>query len=369
MNVLFITNHLNVGGITSYVFSLCRGLKKAGHNIYIASSGGDCLTRFTEAGVIFISVPLNTKSEGNVFKMAISFLRLLRDIREKEIQVIHTNSRVTQVLGKLLSSKTGVAHVTTWHGFFKPRWLRRIFPCWGDKTIAISEQVKAHLLNEFKADPDDIRLIYSGIDPDKVKLKEPLSRSEVKKRLGLKEEGAVVGIIARLSDVKGHLYLIRAMKKVLKEFPDAQLLIVGQGRMEDELVALAEELKIKNRVFFIPKAGNIAELLYIMDVFVMPSLKEGLGLGLMEAMAASKAVVGSAVGGIKSLIQDGETGLLVGPQDVSGLAEAILELLKDPAKAAIMGNRARISISENFSLDKMLKLTEGVYRECLNEKG
>ena len=368
MNILFITNHLNVGGITSYVFSLCRGLKDSGHNVYIASSGGDCLTRFTESGIIFIPVPLNTKSEGNIFKIGFSFVKLIREIKEKEIQIVHTNSRVTQVLGSLLRNKTGVAHVTTWHGFFKPKWLRRVFPCWADKTIAISEQVKEHLLNEFKADPDKVRLIYSGIDPDKVKLKEPLSRSEVKKKLGLKEEGAVVGIIARLSDVKGHLYLIRAMKTVIKEFPDAQLLIVGQGRMESELVALTEELKIKDNVFFIPKAGSIAELLYIMDVFVMPSLEEGLGLGLMEAMAASKAVVGSAVGGIKSLIQDKETGLLVGPQDASGLAAAILELLKDPARAAIMGNRARVFISENFSLDKMLKLTEEVYQECLNGK-
>ncbi len=368
MNILFITNHLNVGGVTSYVFSLGRGLKKQGHNVYVASSGGDCLTRFTEDGIIFIPVPIRTKSEINVFKIGISFFKLLKDIQEKQIQIVHTNTRVTQVLGNLLKRKTGVIHVTTWHGFFKRRWFRRVFPCWADKTIAISEQVKEHLLSEFQASPENIRLINNGIDLEKVKLKEPLSRSEVKTKLGIKV-GPVIGIIARLSDVKGHVYLIRSMKRVLKEFPDAQLLVVGEGRMERELIRLTEELKIGDSVFFIHRSQNIAELLYIMDVFVMPSLKEGLGLGLMEAMAASKAVVGSAVGGIKSLIQDKENGLLVRPQDVNGLSEAIKELLKDPARAAIMGNKARIFINQNFSLEKMLKKTEEVYQECLNAKG
>ncbi len=365
MNILFITNHLNVGGITSYVLSLSRALHKAGHKVYLASSGGECLTRFTEGGIIFIPVPTRTKSEINVFKIGSSFLRLLKDIREKQIQIVHTNSRVTQVLGYLLKRKTGVAHVTTWHGFFRPRWFRRVFPCWADKTIAISEQVMAHLLSEFKADPDSVRLVYNGIDLEKIRLKEPLTRRQVKDRLGL-GEGPVVGIIARLSEVKGHVYLIRAMDKVLRKFPDAQLLIVGEGRIEKDLVRLVAELKIGKNVTFIPRCADIAELYYIVDVFVMPSLKEGLGLGLMEAMAGAKAVVGSAVGGIKNLIKDGENGLLVGPKDVEGLSRAILELLDEPDRAAILGNNARIFISRNFSLEKMLNQTLEVYRECLD---
>jgi glycosyltransferase involved in cell wall biosynthesis len=364
MNILFITNHLNVGGVTSYVLSLSRGLKQLGHNVYVASSGGDCLTRFTEEGIIFIPVPIMTKSEANIFKIGASFFKLLKDIREKDIQIVHTNSRVTQVLGNFLKN-SGVVHVTTWHGFFRRRWFRRVFPCWADRTIAISEQVMEHLISEFKASVNNVRLVYNGVDMEKVKLKEPLNRSEVKTRLGL-GEGPVVGIIARLSDVKGHQYLIRAMKKVLEKFPAAQLLIVGEGKMEKELLGLVKELKIQDSVIFIPRSSDIAELYYIMDVFVMPSLKEGLGLGLMEAMAGSKAVVGSAVGGIKNLIRDRDNGLLVAPQDVDGLSNAILELLNNPAAAAIMGNNARIFINQNFSLEKMLKQTEEVYKECLN---
>ncbi len=367
MNILFLANHLNTGGVTSYVFSLVLGLKHRGHNVYVASSGGDCLTSFTQQGIIFIPVPLRTKSEVNVLKIGVSFLKLLKEIQEKQIQIVHSNTRVTQVLGQLLKLKTGVCHVTTWHGFFQVRWFRKVFPCWADKTIAISQQVREHLLNEFKAPVENIRLISTGIDLEKIKLKEPLSRSEVKIKLGLKD-GPVVGIIARLSDVKGHAYLIRAMKQVLNEFPDTQLFIVGEGRMEAELVRLCREIKIEDNVVFFPKCQNIAEVLYIMDVFVMPSLEEGLGLGLMEAMAGAKAVVGTSVGGIKSLIQHNDTGLLVGPRDVDGLAAAIRELLSDPVKAAIMGNKARIFINKNFSLEDMLKKTEEVYQECLNAR-
>ena len=138
--------------------------------------------------------------------------------------------------------------------------------------------------------------------------------------------------------------------------------------MEAELIRLGEELGIAKSVVFIPRSQDIAQLYYIMDVFVMPSLKEGLGLGLMEAMAASKAVVGSAVGGIKNLIRDKDNGLLVGAQDVEGLRKAILELLSDPAASAVMGNRARIFVNDNFSLEKMLRKTEEVYAECLSPK-
>jgi glycosyltransferase involved in cell wall biosynthesis len=103
-----------------------------------------------------------------------------------------------------------------------------------------------------------------------------------------------------------------------------------------------------------------------MDLFVMPSIKEGLGLGLMEAMSWGKAVIGSEVGGIKNLIRHGYNGLLVRPADAEELSCAIIELLQDPVKASILGNNARLFITENFSLEKMVSGTERVYRECLS---
>jgi len=368
MNILFLTNHLNVGGITTYVFSLAKGLKDRGHKAYVASSGGDSLTRFTEQGIIYIPIPIRTKSEANIFKLGLSFFKLISHIKQKDIDIIHSNTRVTQVLGCLLERYTHKTHITTCHGFFTKRFSRRLFPCWGSRIIAISESVREHLIEDFGVRAENISLVYNGIDLERLKLRYAQNREEVKLKFGL-GNGPVAGIVARLSDVKGHIFLIRAMKLVLEKFPDAQLLIVGEGRMKNTLDRLTAELKIEKNVFFIPKVNNIQDALYIMDLFVMPSIKEGLGLGLMEAMSWGKAVIGSEVGGIKNLIRHGYNGLLVRAADAEALSRAIIELLQEPVKASVLGNNARLFISENFSLEKMVCETERVYRECLNEKG
>ena len=367
MNILFLTNHLNVGGITSYTLSLAKGLKNNGHKVYIASSGGDSLTRFTEQGIVYIPIPIRTKSEINFFKIGLSFLKLLGQIKEKDIQVIHSNSRVTQVLGFFLQRFSHRPHITTWHGFFKKRLSRKLFPFWPDRIIAISESVRDHLIAEFCAPKEAVRLVYNGIDLERLKLQNFKNRDEVKKSFAL-GAGPVIGIIARLSQVKGHVFLIQAMKSVLDKIPAAQLLIVGEGRIKTKLTRLSAELEIEKNVFFIPKVYNLAEALYIMDIFVMPSLAEGLGLGLMEAMAWGRPVIGSDVGGIKNLIRNGDNGLLVRPTDARGLSAAIIELLEDPVKASTLGNNARVFITENFSLEKMVSETEGVYQECLDLK-
>ena len=364
MNILYITNHLNIGGITSYVLSLASGLKKRGHNVYLASSGGQLLPRFIEEGIVYIPIPIKTKQEFGP-KVIISRVKLSAAIKRYDIDIVHSNSRTTQVLGCLLSRAAGIPHISTCHGFFKKRFFRRVFPCWGKKVVAISVQVKEHLILDFGVAQEDIFVIHNGIDADKFRPRDEKSRMEFKKRLGL-SAGPVIGIVARLSDVKGHVYLIEAMREVLDANKEAQLVIVGEGRMKEKLVKLAGELKIVNSTFFMPEVEDTRDVLSAMDLFVMPSLKEGLGLALMEAMAAGLAVVASDIGGIKTLIKDGESGLLVEPADVRGLSAAITELLRNPAKAESLGRKARVFISENFSEEKMVSETEKAYSKCLN---
>jgi len=366
MNILFITNHLNVGGITSYVFTLACGLKKKGHNIYIASSGGELSSKFREAGIISIPVPLKTKKEISP-KIIFSLFKLSAIIREKKIDIIHSHSRTTQVLGCWLKKFTGVKHIFTCHGFFKRRFLRRIFPCWGDGIIAISQQVKEHLIDDFKLLVEVIAVVNNGIDIDRFKKVTSKPKAEIKKKFGL-NTGAVIGIIARLSDVKGHKYLIEAMKIVLREYPDSSLLIMGTGKTQKDLSGLTDNLGIKKSVFFVPEIPDTTDALAVADIFVMPSLQEGLGLALMEAMAAGKAVIGSNVGGIKTLIQDGRNGLLVEPADSPALAQAILTLLNDPAKRLELGKEAQDFIQNNFSQEKMVLETEKEYLNCLSAK-
>ena len=360
MNILFIANHLNVGGISSYLFTLASGLKQNGHNIYIASAGGELLDKFSALGVKHIRVPLSTKNEISP-KIIISFLKLKKEINRQGIDLIHSNSRTTQVLGDLLSLYSARPHIFTCHVFFKPKLSRRIFPCWGKAVIAISQQVKEHLVADLKLDEARIRVINNGIDVQS--FGDFSSREKLRKGLGI-GDSFLVGIIARLSDVKGHTYLLKAMQCVIKNFPSAKLLIVGEGKMKEALVCEADTLGIKDNVLFLAQAAGTEDVLAAMDVFVMPSLQEGLGLALMEAMAQGLAVVGSAVGGIKTLIEDKQNGLLVEPADQSSLAEAIIRLLSDKRMRQDLGTNARKFIAHNFSKEKMLKDTEGVYRQC-----
>lgn len=359
MNILYIANHLNTGGITSYLLTLVSGLKKRGHNIYIASSGGVKLPRFIEKGVNFVRIPIKTKQELSP-KIILSMIKLYGIIKKNNIGLIHSHSRTTQVLGCLLSKTTGVTHIFTCHGFFKRRPLRRIFPCWGRKVIAISQQVKEHLINDFGVPRDDIILIHNGIDVKKFEPHSAEKKEQARFKLGL-SKGAVIGIVARLSDVKGHAYLIEAFKNVLEKTPDAQLLIAGEGKMKDELVSLTQRLGIGKSVYFIPEVEDTNDVLSAIDVFVMPSLKEGLGLALMEAMACGLPVVGSDIGGIRSLIKNRESGLLVKTADAFGLSEAISELLQNPEEAKSFGAKARAFINENFSDSAMALETERVY--------
>jgi glycosyltransferase involved in cell wall biosynthesis len=319
--------------------------------------------------MVYIPIPIDTKKEVSP-KILRCLFRLSGLIKKYNIDLVHSHTRTTQVLGALLNKFTAVSHVSTCHGFFKPRLFRKIFPCWGEKVIAISESVKEHLIEDFHVRESDIRVIHNGIDVEKFSPAGGFAfgekiKTEIKNNLGL-SDGPTIGIVARLSDVKGHIYLIRAMELVLKQFPHAQLLIIGEGKMKGELVGLTKRLGIQENIFFIPEVSDTKEVLSIMDIFVMPSLKEGLGLALMEAMASGLAVIGSDVGGIKSLIQDGSNGLLVKPADINGLAQKILELLQDQRKREALGKAAKLFIQQNFSHERMVLETERVYLECLN---
>ena len=364
MNILIIANHFNAGGISSYILNLARGLVARGHRVYVASRGGQWLKRLACYGIEHIYVPLHTKSIVSPRILSAYFI-LRKVILEKDIGIMHSQTRVSSVLAYWVSRKTTVPFVSTAHGFFRPRWERRVFPCWGERVIAISDAVKEHLVKDFKVNEDTIRRVHNGIDIVP-RLSSLVTRpEEIRQSFGLKE-GPVVGIIARLSEVKGHCYLIKAMKKVIDAIPEAELLSVGDGKIKKGLEDLARSLHIENRIHFIPTVSDTALALSVMDVFVMPSLQEGLGLAIMEAMRAGIPVIGSQVGGIASLIKDGETGLLVRPADSEGLAMAIINILKDRKKARALCDNATKMIVKEFSLERMALDTEKVYQECLS---
>lgn len=365
MNILILGTHFRTGGITSYCLTLIKELRAAGHKVIVVTGGGNCVEDLEALGVLHIKMNLRTKSELSL-KLLLALPRLKRIVLEENIDVIHSQTRVTQVLGHWLSRATGRPMVTTCHGFFKPKWGRRLLPCWGEKVIAISKAVRAHLLEDFHVPEEQIALIPNGVDVHRFKSVSAEKREELRHQWNV-SRNPVIGIIARLSSVKGHTYLIQAMPYLVKHFPNLKCLIVGEGAMERELKKQVARLDLEDNVLFYKVIHHTANMLPIFDVFVMPSLQEGLGLSAMEAQAAALPVVASRVGGLPDLIEDGETGLLVEPQNASALAEAILKLLNDPGLAKRIGRRAQSFIETHCGSEKTAQETLRIYEGVIHD--
>lgn len=370
MNILFLTTHFNEGGISRYCLNLGIQLKKEGHGVYVASSGGDLVEVLERSGIEHIKINLRTKSELSL-KIWCALFRFKKPLCEKNIQLIHAQTRVAQVLACWISKFYKIPYVSTCHGFFRPRLSRKLFPCWGKKVIAISRPVMEHLIKDFKIPAEKIKYIRHGLDMQRFRDYDEKTRQDLKHKLKIAPGAPVVGIIARLSLVKGHAFLIEAMPEVVKEFSAARLLIVGDGKSKDALLALrrlAEKLKVAENITFLPRVLDTSLMLSILDIFVMPSLQEGLGLSVMEAMAMSVPVIASAVGGIPDLIKDNRTGILVPPGDSSALSRAIVRLLENRDLRGELSKNAAGFIREEFSVTKMADETEAVYQEVLSQK-
>ena len=361
MNILLLTSHFDTGGITSYVTTLSAGLRRAGHRVIVVSAGGDAVGILEKAGVRHLRVDIRVKSEAHP-KIYLSLPRLAALIRAQGIDIIHAQTRVTQVMAFWLGRMTGVPFVTTCHGFFKPRLFRKVFPCWGQGVIAISRPVREHLIKDFNMDTGRVHLVSNGVDMSCYTFTDDALRRQ--KRAQWSVDGSpVVGMIARLSDVKGIDVLIRAMPAVVASFPSVRLMIVGQGPQENDLRTLVHQLGLEKNVSFRSIVQSTADILPVFDVFVMPSLQEGLGLSVMEAMAAGIPVVASNVGGLPDLIKDGQTGFLTPVGDSTALGKRINGMLGDPARALNMARAARALIEKEFSSQRMVEGTIKVYEK------
>ncbi|MBU4305255.1 MAG: glycosyltransferase family 4 protein [Candidatus Omnitrophica bacterium] len=356
MKVLLLTTHLDYGGISSYTVSLADALAKRNHAVVCASSGGDLVGQLEKNGISPVYIPIKTKSELNP-AILFSAAKLTHFVKKEKIDIIHAQTRVTQVLAQYLNNATRVPFVSTCHGFFRQNIGRQLFPCWGKKVIAISDAVKKHLMIDFYLPENKIALIPNGIDFSRFRISP--------KRYDVNYADRTVGIIARLSTVKGHKYLIEAMSQALKEFSDARLFIFGQGKIKYELIGLAEKLNIQDKVYFLPSVANPAEVLQEIDIFVMPSLQEGLGLSILEANACGIPVIASNVGGIPTIVKHDVTGLLVPPKEPSALAAAIMKVMENKELAMRLGKRAREEVEQRFSIPVMTEKVESVYKEVL----
>jgi len=362
VKILQVTTHFNIGGITNYIMSLSKALRGRNVLTVVATSGGNMEQELDVLGIKHERLGIDTKFEFGP-KVIRSAFRIKDIIRREKIDLMHAHSRVSQVACRIASYFTGVPYVTTCHGYFKKR-SRGLVDTWGAKVIAISDAVRKHLIEDLGVDASRIEVIYNGVDMEKFLLKYPGDALEdVRKAIGFKK-GPVVGTIGRLSSVKGQRFLIHAMPYIISQVPDAQAVIVGSGEEDIPLKNLARSLHLTDRVSFMRSDPDTARILSVMDVFVFPSIKEGLGLALLEAMASGVPCVASDIGGIKDIIGNNERGILVPVGDSEKLAKAVVRLIQDPAARSELALKGRAAVMEKYTIDRMadeiLKLYEKI---------
>lgn len=362
MKILLLTTHLNIGGISTYTVSLAKALKLKGHEIFVASSGGVLAPELERSGVSHIRIDISTKSELSP-KVLSAISEISKIIKKFDIDIIHSQTRIAQVAGFFISKRCGIPLVTTCHGFFNKNIGRMILPAWGEKVIAISDAVKENLINYFGVSESKVSMIYNGVDIAKfIRDISKEKRDSLKDSFGIKKDTTVLGMISRFTPDKGHDTILYAFREMLEKKRDMQLVFAGDGEKKQEIINLAQRLELSDKVIFMAPQLNTVDILSVIDVFMFtPARREGLGLALIEALAAGKPVVATNVGGISSVVENNVNGFLVEPSKPGLLAEAVLKLLSDKALYARMSVSARDIAVKKFSIAEMADKTEKVY--------
>lgn len=228
--------------------------------------------------------------------------------------------------------------------------------------IAISGSVKEYIHSTCGINSEKVQVIHYGLDDNCFLVNNGAdSGSIAKTALGLNEDNFIVTIIARLTPQKGHQYAIRALEQIVATHPHIRFLVVGEGPLESHLRQMVETLSLTKHVRFLGLRKDVPDILKISDLLLLPSLYEGFGLVLLEAMATKKPVLASKVGPIPEVVVDGGTGLLVPPADSQAIAEAILKLDHDVTLRLNLGKAGYERLKDHFTLEKMARKIEELY--------
>lgn len=286
-----------------------------------------------------------------------------RFLRRERIDVLHAHKFGSNMwgtaIGRLARVPVIVAHEHTWS--FEGQPLRRF----GDREliargssafIAVSREDRRRMIEIEHIDPADVMFLPNGIPAPP-----PPSGADVRAELGIPADAPVIGTVSVLRPQKALDVLLRASRKLADEFPGLRVLIAGEGDRRFALEELAQELGLEDTVLFMGVRTDVPDVLAALDVAVSTSDFEGSPLSVMEYMEAARPIVATRVGGVPDLIDDGVHGRLVEPQDPDAFAAAVADLLRDPAKAAELGQRARERRRAEFDIDVMVRRLEELY--------
>jgi len=339
-----------IGGAEVHVATLAEKLRERGHDVTVICPRGRPLVPELVARGLPVRAP---RSTGKLDPVTLG--RLSYWLRRDRIQVIHTHLSTASLLGSLAGRLAGVPSLATVHGLNT----RTCFN-YSRAIIAVSNAVKQHLVAQGMP-PDLITVVHNGVDLRA--LSRPDASASVRAEWGLPEGAPLLITVGRLVPTKGHRDLLQALSILARDprWQELRLLVVGAGPLLLPLQREAEQMNLAGRAVFCGFRRDVPPFLQAADIFVLPSVQEGLSLSALEAMALGKPVVACRVGGTTEVVVDGETGLLVAPGRPAELARALERLLAHPEEARAMGAAGRRRAQQAFDLEQMVTKIEAIY--------
>lgn len=353
------------GGAQEHVYNLVTRLDRARYDVSVLSlSNGAAVRRLEKTGISVCS--LDDMDDEAAIEAVAAHLDAV------EADVVHNHMYRAEVVGtqaawRLAASGrprpyiVGTVHSSRIRSDEDRALLRALTPRM-DHLIAVSRAIVRKLQDEGRVGAP-VSLIYNGVDL--TRYSEPDICGTLHEEFPIPTGAPIVGVVARLEPEKGHPTLLQAWPAVLCAVPAAHLLIVGEGSQLDALEAQVAALGIGASVTFTGRRDDVPAVTAALDVAVLPSYREAQGLSILEAMALSRPVVASAVGGIPEMIEDDRTGLLVPPRDAGALAAAIVRLLTDHPYADTLAKAAQNLVHDRFCVELMVRAIETIYDESV----
>ncbi len=375
--VAHILGGREMGGIATVVFSLLEEQSRSGNPILLAlddSTLAEIARRKGYRTDVFRASPLAAP---------VAFYRVVRLLQREHVALIHTHSVLAHIFGYFIKRwMRKVSFLMHVHASIQRElvsqenmFLKRKLYAYAisvafrscDALIANSDAVRRDLI-ERGVSAGKISVIHNGVDVEKIRLaaNSPEAPRSLSERFG---ENRIIGTIGRFTPIKNQKLLLLAARTIVKQHPDVLFVLVGDGKERGRLEQMGRELGLEDKLIFTGWLNSPYPILSRMDILVLPSLWEGLGVTILEAMALGKPVVATRVGGIPEVVGDGETGLLVPSDDEEALASALHKLLSDPELAQDMGHRGKAVVEKRFPSTRTAREVEEVYESSMNGKG
>ena len=300
----------------------------------------------------------------NKFQHPWAVWKLANIFRQWNIHLVHVNDYWWAPTAYLAAKKCHIPVVVHIRQQIEPVRIKQYWLDKPDRLLPVSKDIESVLYVE----PSRVQVAYSGIDVNHFCDTE--RRNIFRQHYRLKADQPIIGTVANLFPRKGYEYLIEALVTLKKIYPDICCFIVGEGpeSYREQLVRLVKEKKLESNVVYAGFQENVFEFLNAFDVFVLPSLMEGFGIALLEAMAMSKPIVACKVGGVPEVIKDGVTGILVPPKDSQSLAVALQKILNDEPTKISLGMCARKVVEAQFTREAAMKRIQNFYRKVLDDR-